>query len=391
VRILNLADIRFPLERANGIQSMETCHALATRGHGVVLLVRPDTHQPRRDPFEYYGLPKLERLTIEAMPVSGPAASRRAAYLTFALGRSLGRARQDLIFTRDLGVASLLSALPRALRAPVVYEAHGLAADTAAALPSLLTGAEPPSRRKVARLARREARVWRDADGYVTITDGLARELTRRFGSRRAIAIVPDGARVDETIRGSAKAGIFTIGYAGHLYPWKGVDLVVEIVAALADTRGLIIGGHEAEPDLARLDQLARDLDCRSRVTFTGLLAPGEARRRLQDAHVLVLPNPRSAISTEFTSPLKLFEYMASGRPIVASDLPSIREVLTDGYNALLVEAGNPQALIDGVRRIKEDTALAERLATQALEDVHGFTWERRAARLEGLFQQVAA
>jgi glycosyltransferase involved in cell wall biosynthesis len=388
---LYLADIRFPLERANGIQSMETCHALAARGHGVVLLVRPDTHQPRRDPFEYYGLPKLERLTIETMPVSGPAASRRAAYLTFALGRSLGRARQDLIFTRDLGVASLLTSLPHALRAPLVYEAHGLAADTAAALPSLLTGANPPSGRKIARLARREARVWRDADGYVTITDGLARELTRRFGSRRAIAIVPDGARVDETIRGSAKAGIFTIGYAGHLYPWKGVDLVVEIVAALADTRGLIIGGHEAEPDLARLDQLARDLDCRSRVTFTGLLAPGEARRRLQDAHVLVLPNPRSAISTEFTSPLKLFEYMASGRPIVASDLPSIREVLTDGYNALLVEAGNPQALIDGVRRIKEDTALAERLATQALEDVHGFTWERRAARLEGLFQQVAA
>jgi glycosyltransferase involved in cell wall biosynthesis len=391
LRILYLADIRFPLERANGIQSMETCHALAARGHGVVLLVRPDTHQPRRDPFEYYGLPKLERLTIETMPVSGPAASRRAAYLTFALGRSLGRARQDLIFTRDLGVASLVSSLPHALRAPVVYEAHGLAADTAAALPSLLTGADPPSRRKVARLARREGRVWRDADGYVTITDGLARELTRRFGPRRAIAIVPDGARVDETIPGAAEAGIFTIGYAGHLYPWKGVDLVVEIVGALADTRGLIIGGHEAEPDLARLDKLARDLDCRSRVTFTGLVAPGEARRRLQDAHVLVLPNPRSAISTEFTSPLKLFEYMASGRPIVASDLPSIREVLTDGYNALLVEAGNPQAVIDGVRRIKEDTALAERLAAQALQDVHEFTWERRAARLEGLFQQVAA
>jgi glycosyltransferase involved in cell wall biosynthesis len=106
---------------------------------------------------------------------------------------------------------------------------------------------------------------------------------------------------------------------------------------------------------------------------------------------VLVLPNPRSAISTEFTSPLKLFEYMASGRPIVASDLPSIREVLTDGYNALLVEAGNPQALIDGVRRIKADTALAERLATQALQDVHRFTWDRRAERLEQLFQQVAA
>ena len=58
VRILYLADIRFPLERANGIQSMETCHALAARGHDVTLVVRPDTHTPPRDPFAFYGLPR---------------------------------------------------------------------------------------------------------------------------------------------------------------------------------------------------------------------------------------------------------------------------------------------------------------------------------------------
>ena len=58
---------------------------------------------------------------------------------------------------------------------------------------------------------------------------------------------------------------------------------------------------------------------------------------------MLVLPNPASAISSAFTSPLKLFEYMASGRPIVASDLPSLREVLRDGENALLVAPGNPR------------------------------------------------
>lgn len=390
MRILYLADIRFPLERANGIQSMETCHALAARGHELALLVRPDTHEPRRDPFEFYDLPRLDRLRIESMPMSVPRASRRAAYLTFALGRSLGRARQDLIFTRDLGIASLLLQIPRAIRAPVVYEAHGLAADTADALPSLLTGAPPASRRKLDRLARREARVWGDADGYVTITDGLAHELTRRFGARARVTTVPDGARLPETSPGSATPGVFTIGYAGHLYPWKGVDLVIEAVAALTDTRGLIVGGHPAEADSARLETLVRTLDCESRVTFTGLLPPADARRRLRDAHVLVLPNPRSAISSQFTSPLKLFEYMASGRPIVASDLPSIREVLTDGHNGLLVEPGNPQALTAAIRQLKEDSALGERLARQALEDVREFTWDRRAARLEQLFHQVA-
>ena len=57
MRILYFADIRFPLERANGIQTMETCHALAERGHAVTLVVKPDTHSPARDPFEFYGLP----------------------------------------------------------------------------------------------------------------------------------------------------------------------------------------------------------------------------------------------------------------------------------------------------------------------------------------------
>jgi glycosyltransferase involved in cell wall biosynthesis len=80
---------------------------------------------------------------------------------------------------------------------------------------------------------------------------------------------------------------------------------------------------------------------------------------------------------------------MASGRPIVASDLPSLREVLRDGDNALLVEPGNPQALTGGVARIKDDAALGRRLAERATQDVRQFTWARRAERLEALFQEV--
>lgn len=395
LRILYLADIRFPLERANGIQSVATCHALAERGHQVTLIVRPDTHVPPRDPYAFYGLTRLPTLHVEAAPLAGPAAARRAGYLTFALGRALGRARQDLIFTRDLALASLLLHVPTAIRAPVVYEAHTIAADAAAARPLLLSGAEAASPAKLRRLASRDARVWRGAEGYVTITAGLARELERRFGARRRIAIVPDGAAAAEAADGGAADDadyadrLFTIGYAGHLYPWKGVDLIIEAVTALQDTRALIVGGHDKEPDLARLKQLAIDLDCASRVTFTGPVTPPDVPARLREADVLILPNRASAISTEFTSPLKLFEYMASGRPIVASDLPSFREILRDGENALLVEAGNPQALVAGITRIKDDRELGARLARQAAEDGRAYTWARRAERLETLFREV--
>ena len=81
--------------------------------------------------------------------------------------------------TRDLGVASGLLRIPRAMRAPLVYESHGYAPDVARALPDLVATPVLPVASKLKRLATREANVWRGADGYVTITAGLADELTQ--------------------------------------------------------------------------------------------------------------------------------------------------------------------------------------------------------------------
>ena len=115
--LLYLADIRLPLERANGLQTVSTCHALAARGHRVTLLVRPDTATETRDPLAFYGLDPIEPLTIARVPVAGPASLRRAHYLAAAVRRSVSPPRPTVIFTRDLGVASLLARVPRAARA----------------------------------------------------------------------------------------------------------------------------------------------------------------------------------------------------------------------------------------------------------------------------------
>ena len=399
VRIAYFADIRFPLERANGIQTMETCYALAERGHDVDLVVRKDTHSPPRDPFQYYGLPRLDRLRIEPVPVPDrPAAARRIAYLAFAAGRAFGRARADVILTRDLGVAALLLRVPS--RPPLVYESHGYAPDVAAALPDLVATAASASPRKLRRLAQREAAVWRGADGYVTITTGLAQALTAQFGRRPRLRVVPDGVRRNnpDPHQDAAAAGAPgrgrketppLVAYAGHLYAWKGVDVLVEAFAHVPGAHGLIVGGHEAEPDLSRLRSLAARLGTADRVTFTGMVPPPHVADLLREASILVLPNTASAISTRFTSPLKLFEYMAARRPIVASDLPSIREVLTHETNALLVPAGDARALAAAIQRLLADQALAARLAAAAFEAAEQYTWSRRAERLEALFNEV--
>ena len=141
--LLYFADIRFPLERANGIQTMETCHALAVRGHRVTLVVRPDTAVPARDPFEYTVCRAQVNLTIESAPVSGPA-SRAARGVSRVCHRACARrGAGGCSLTRDLGVAAALLRMPRSLRAPLVYESHGYAPEVSAALPELVVdGAE---------------------------------------------------------------------------------------------------------------------------------------------------------------------------------------------------------------------------------------------------------
>ena len=381
MRLLYLADIRFPLERANGIQTFETCRALAARGHEVTLLVRPDTATPARDPWFFYGAERVPGLTIDRI-TQMPRAMRRATYVMAALGRIVTR-RADVVFTRDLGLASLALRIPRSRRPALVYEAHGYAPAVSQEMPRLLGQSARPSPRKLARLARRERRVWRGADGYVTLTSAHRGELVARFGTREA-AVVPDGTRLPRVRRYDLPpAGPPTVGYAGHLYPWKGVDVLIEAIACLPGLKGLIVGGQPAERDLARLQALAHARGIADRVEFTGWRPPQEVAATIARCHVLALPNVRSTISERYTSPLKLFDYLAAGRAIVASDLPAIREVLTDDVNGLLVEPGRSDLLAASLGRLMDDRPLADRLSRQAFQDADQYSWDARAARLE--------
>jgi glycosyltransferase involved in cell wall biosynthesis len=391
VRLLYLADIRFPIERANGIQTIETCHALAARGHLVSLLVRPDTARPARDPWAFYDLAPDSRLTIRRAPVTGSVPLRRLLYLAQALGVVLRSApRIDAVVTRDLGVAALLVRLPRAVRAPLVYESHGLAAVFAETLPDLL-GVRAGSKAKIRRLVMRDERVWRLAEGYVTITAGLLQDLRDRFGERSDAAVIPDGVRM-QTGRPFVSLRETTeplVTYAGHLYPWKGVDVLLRALTRLPHVRARIIGGHPAESDLGRLRTLAQELGIERRVELTGLVQRRMVPGLLDQADALVLPHTSTPVSERYASPLKLFEYMAAGKPIVASDLSAIREILRDGQNACLVRAGDEAALAAGLSRVLTDTSFAESIARTAYDEAASYTWDRRAERLEHLLEHV--
>jgi glycosyltransferase involved in cell wall biosynthesis len=406
VTVLYLADIRLPLERANGIQTIETCHALARRGHQVRLLVRPDTQVPCRDPLTFYDLAPIDALTVARVDVRGPAPFRRVHYLTSAMAQALRGRDVDVILTRDLGVASHILRWPRGARPPLVYESHGYAPVVTGLLPELLSGGPRASRAKARRLAARERRVWERADGYVAITTTLAQELERRLGPRAMVDVIPDGTRLPAVTpnaadgapgRGAARHFEWTgpasrpvVMYAGHLYPWKGVETMLGAIAAAPGLRARIVGGHPAEPDLARVQRFADTLGVRDRVEFVGMKPPGEVAAYLRAADLLVLPNRATSVSASYTSPLKLFEYLAAGRPIVASDLPALREILRDRENAWLVPADDPSAMAAALETIARDPALAVRLAKTAFDSAAAYSWDRRAERLEHTLARAA-
>ncbi len=385
--VLCFADTRFPIERANGVQTMATCHALAARGHDVTLVVRPDSAPVPRDPFAFYGLAPIASLHVRTVAAGGAGRTRRLRFLLSA-ARIAATGRHGVVLTRDLGLAAWLLQLPKATRPPLVYESHGLADTVAAEMPALLgRAALAPSPGKLHRLARREARVWARASAYVTITQALADELAARFGPRPRVFVVPDGAWPAEPGSSAPRsAAAFVAGYAGHLYPWKGVDIFIRALAIAPGMHGLIVGGHPGEPDLARVTRLVQELGLASRVTITGLVPPREVRTRLADASALVLPNTASAISERYTSPLKLFEYLTIGRPIVASDSPAIREVLDDRRTALLVPPGDAAALAAALVELQQQPALARSLGDAAATLAPRYTWAARAARLEITF-----
>lgn len=381
--ILYFADTRFPIERANGVQTMETCHALAARGHHVTLVTRQDSARLPRDPLIFYGLPALPGLSFKAVTAHGGSRRRRLTFLITAIAMAVRHRRDGVVFTRDLGLAASLLQLPKSRRPRVVYESHGLSVTVAAEMPTLLgrPGTAPTSG-KLARLDRRERLVWQRAAAYVTITRALADELRARYGDRPSVVVAPDGARPLQVVP-TPDAGLFIAGYAGHLYPWKGVDVFVNALAAASGVAGLIVGGHPREGDLGRIQRLVADLGIESRVHITGLVAPGDVMNTLSQASVLVLPNTPSAISERYTSPLKLFEYLQLQRPIVASDLASVREVLEDGVSALLVPPGDEQALARALLRLRNDAELRTRLCQGTAALAPRFTWAARAMRLE--------
>ena len=177
-----------------------------------------------------------------------------------------------------------------------------------------------------------------------------------------------------------------TVVYTGRLNGRKGLELVVEAAKLLPDILFILVGSTGAGPIEAAASGVAN-------VRLVGWQSPDALARYIFAADILLIP-PSWKPLAEFGStvlPLKLFLYMASGRPIIAGDTPDVREVLTHGVNASLCRPDCLQSLVAGVRTLVGDAELQAKLAGAALAGSEAFTWEKRARAIAGLLGAAMA
>jgi alpha-maltose-1-phosphate synthase len=384
MRLTSLCHHTLPSHHTNTQQLVWTTTELARLGHRVdVVCCKSDTTADalRGRIANYYGLDALPD-SIDFVPVGsggthGILREARADVSNVVYAR---RNQRELVHTRDPFALTL--ALAAGL--PCVFETYRVDINEDARFAPWravnynrenLLGVVTHSdlcRRSFIRAGMPEARVMTNYNGYAPahFTPPLTREAAR------------------------ARLGLETIqcitNYTGRVDITKGIPFLVRVAQQIPDVIFLLVGaapGSEEERTVLRLVQEAgaRNVHLRPRVT------PSEVSTYLFASDCLIIPPTAAPLRRHGRTvlPMKTFSYLAAGRPIVAPDLPDLREVLRHEENALLVPPDNVDAAVAAIRLVLFNRHIGEQLGSAARRDATRYTWQARAARFSTFLQNV--
>ena len=413
MKFFYFANSRIPTEKAHGIQIMNMCEVFALQMREMtrntmrtnaeenyvelVLPIRKNPYLKNIDPFEYYGVEKIFKIKKIFCPdpnflmhlpdgiyikvqsflfiISLYFYCRGIMQMKTRLSAGEAGNDADIFYTRDEYLLPILQKFSNR----VIWEAHTLPKNT-----------------------KHYLKYWQKCHKIIAITQGLKDELVALGLTADKILVAPDGVKFSSPFSViPAKAEIPALReklnlpldkkivmYTGHLYSWKGVDTLLELAktysqksnhqSPITNHQSLFVFLGGTEYDIKNFKQKANGLN---NVLIFGHKPPQEIPEYLQAADVLVLPNSAKNEKANWTSPLKMFEYMASGVPIVASDLPVIREILNEN-NAVLVEPDNAESLAKGIIKVLNEPENSAKLAKQAFEDVQKYSWTKRAEKI---------
>ncbi|MBW6397541.1 glycosyltransferase family 4 protein [Roseomonas sp. HJA6] len=361
-----------------GVHIASMVAALRAAGHEV-RVVGPPAYDDAQLGSASSGIARLKRAL--------PGFLREVAEMVYALPSTLRLARAAREFAPDViyervnlfHFAGSWTAWRR--RVPLLLEVNSPLAEERARFSGLRL-------RGLARAAERF--VWRRADAVLPVTSVLAGHVAAAGVPDSRITVVPNGidlsdyAGLTPTVPGAA----VRLGFVGFIRDWHGLDAVIRSLAAWQEEPRIeltVVGDGPARPGL---EALTAELGISDRVRFTGLAPRAEVPGLVAGFDIALQP-----AAVPYASPLKVFEYMAAGRAIVAPDQPNIREILEHDRTALLFEAGRPDALWTMVLRLARDPALRARLGEAARAEVlsRNYTWAGNAKHVVTLAEAALA
>lgn len=362
MKIAYLSASPIPSRFANSIQVMKMCGAFVELGHEVVLVARLGDEKVDDD-FKFYGVSRSFAVRkVSTSPgglVGRLASSIRAASIVHS------EMQPAIVYARHL--PSLVIAVGSGT--PFVLEAH----------------VEPSPLQRLAMqwLFRRKSFLR-----LVVISQALADRFAQMFPGLPSERIVVAHDAADTPVRNrkadlllDGPVGVLRVGFVSQLHPGKGMEMIARLAQLVPDLHFHVVGGTAGQ-----LASWKRRTESMPNITLHGFATPAQAAEYQRAMDILIAPFGRKVSHaggkgdiSRWMSPLKIFEYMAARKAIVASDLPVLREVLTNGEDALLVEPDDVEAWVHALKRLR-DPELRERLAKNAytrFEAAH--TWRRRA------------
>lgn len=367
MKIHYLSASEVPSRTANSVHVMKMCSAMAYLGHDVVLFARPGADAVS-DPFDHYGV--AADFSIQSCVFPKVRGIGNMSYARHVRRCSRQRGLPDLYYARHV---YSLAAVAR-LGVPLMLEVHAL----------------PDNR--IHRLTQAWLMARPNLIAVVAISDALRRDYLTTFPTLASerILVAHDGA--DEPppipprpIAWPGRPEALQVGYIGHLYPGRGIDLIIGLANRLDTIDFHVIGGSDAEI----LRWREREQGKASNLHFHGYVPHGRLHDRFARLDVLLAPYQHkvqvSAVGRDtarWMSPMKLFEYMSYGKAIVCSDMPVLREVLDPDVTALLVPPDDIDAWAAAVTRL-QGAEIRQRIgsAAEAKFRTH-YTWRRRAEAL---------
>jgi glycosyltransferase involved in cell wall biosynthesis len=380
--ICDIYSIEWSRSTAHVKNALQNCEALAKEGHVVYLLTPFGRAAVVADRLNLYGIER--NFIIRRLACPEPR--------DYALGGMLARAlfcaqaffimfiiKPEVVFTRDFSMLYFLSKLPGFLRpkVPVIYEAHKVCSRAA-------------ELRKVSE--KQEISAIGVAERIVCVTSGIKNDLIELGYPEEKLHVLPNAVELSKfNVKRQADARAHNIIYTGSFIYWKGVDILVDAFALLLkdipDAK-LYLVGDDHEGNRQKIEKQIKERGIENSVEMTGYVSHKEVVRYLVMADVLALPNTVS-VQDRYTSPMKVFEYMAARVPIVASALPAIREIL-DESTAVLVPPGDAKALCDGMLYLLRNPDAGLMLADKAYQRIESdYTWGKRARKIGQIIEKT--